>query len=43
MVMSTRRRKLVEEAGFRIEEASSIFKKKGGDSLELGEREVLSF
>jgi len=25
MVMSTRRRKLVEEAGFRIEEASSIF------------------
>jgi len=30
--MSTRRRKLVEEAGFRIEEASSIEK---GDSLEL--------
>jgi hypothetical protein len=31
MVMSTRRRKLIEEAGFRIEEASSI-KKKGGQS-----------
>ncbi len=42
MVMSTRRRKLVEEAGFRIEEASSIFLKKR-DSLELGGREVLSF
>ncbi len=41
MVMSTRRRKLVEEAGFRIEEASSI--KKKGDSLEWGGREVLSF
>jgi len=26
MVMSTRRRKLVEEAGFRIKEASSIKK-----------------
>jgi hypothetical protein len=33
MVMSTRRRKLVEKAGFRIKEASSI-KKKKGDSLE---------
>jgi len=33
MVMSTRRRKLVEEAGFKIEEASSIKKKrKGGQS-----------
>ncbi len=42
MVMSTRRRKLVEEVGFRIEEASSI-KKKKRDSLELGGREVLSF
>jgi len=31
MVMSTRRRKLVEEAGFRIEEASSI-KEKGEQS-----------
>jgi hypothetical protein len=40
MVMSTRRN-LVEEAGFRIEEASSI--KKKGDSLEWGGREVLSF
>jgi hypothetical protein len=29
MVMSTRRRKLVEEAGFRIEEANSIKKKEG--------------
>jgi len=41
MVMNTRRRKLVEETGFRIEEASSI--KKKGDNLELGGREVLSF
>jgi len=32
MVMSTRRRKLVEEAGFRIEEGSSI-KKRGGTVL----------
>jgi hypothetical protein len=32
MVMSTRRRKLVEKDGFRIKEASSI--KKKGDSLE---------
>jgi hypothetical protein len=31
MVMSTKRRKLVEKARFRIEEASSI-KKKGGQS-----------
>jgi hypothetical protein len=29
MVMSTRRRKRVEEAVFRIEEASSILKKRG--------------
>jgi len=30
--MNTRRRKLVEEARLRIEEASSIIKKKGGQS-----------
>jgi hypothetical protein len=36
MVMSTRRRKLIEEAGFWIEEASSIEKKETVLNCEQG-------